>query len=446
MEDNTHSIRGEYEMNGLTNGIGINVEVERNWTWVRGKTYPIKEELKQQGFLWSVKRRAWYNRSIVEVKLNDNGHGIKPTQHSTEHAQEAKTPIEMVKVRVLEDLPEIVGIDDKIYKLKQGEVKEIPSENAEALIKSGAATKEVIEPKTEKKKGLTTTERNRAIKKVLSKEFGAKNVHVIGDKGTAYGWVKVLITLPMGFEIKTTEGYYTEEAGEYISKNDKRVIEILKNEGLWNQLGVYYDDMNEKRKEILIDVKLVEGVKQEEKTLEEEVFEYIKTKEAYPLISCEWLSKQEKIGKTFLQLKPQIDNLIEDSLETEKRVKESEKEKDLHDWVIARNKELKGSEQIKDPHKRIEKVNEIVKRYNETTDKNWVTSEQYAAQIRVKAKREIWKTKQEEELSEHDKALLEGDYKIEGKLPSEEKKAWRTEEYEKTVNELKERFGMLNPM
>ena len=62
--------------------------------------------------------------------------------------------------------------------------------------------------------------------------------------------------------------------------------------------------------------------KAKEKTLEQEVFEYIKTKEAYPLISGEWLSKQEKLGKTFLQLKPRIDDLIEEFLETEKRVKE----------------------------------------------------------------------------------------------------------------------------
>ena len=148
------------KMNGLVNGVGINVEVERNWTWVSGNTYPVKEELKQQGFLWSAKRRAWYNRSIVEVKINGNGHGtVKEAQHTKEDAQEAKKPIEMVKTKA------------------------------------------------------------------------------------------------------------------------------------------------------------------KEKTLEEEVFEYIKTKEAYPLISGEWLSKQEKLGKTFLQLKPRIDDLIEEFLETEKRAK-----------------------------------------------------------------------------------------------------------------------------
>lgn len=31
-------------------------------------------------------------------------------------------------------------------------------------------------------------------------------------------------------------------------------------------------------------------------------------------------------------------------------------------------------------------------------------------------------------------------------MDEKEKEGWRTEEYEKTVNELKERFGMLNQM
>ena len=71
-------------MNGLVNG--INIEIERSWTWVYGNTYPVKEELKAQGFLWSGKRRAWYNRSIVEVNLNNgNGHKeVKESQHTKE--------------------------------------------------------------------------------------------------------------------------------------------------------------------------------------------------------------------------------------------------------------------------------------------------------------------------------------------------------------------------
>ena len=51
--------------------------------------------------------------------------------------------------------------------------------------------------------------------------------------------------------------------------------------------------------------------------LNEEVIDYIKSKGARPFISGEWLSKQEKLGKTFLMLKPQVDALIEDYFERE---------------------------------------------------------------------------------------------------------------------------------
>lgn len=81
------------------------------------------------------------------------------------------------------------------------------------------------------------------------------------------------------------------------------------------------------------------------------------------------------------------------------------KEKDIHDWGIARNKELRGAEKIKDPHERIEKVNEIVRRYKETADKNWIISEQYAAQIKVGAEREIWRTEDKQEKSLEEQVL-----------------------------------------
>ena len=73
--------------------VGINVLVERNWTWVSGNTYPVKEELKAQGFYWSTKRRAWYNRSIEEVKPN-NGNG------DTFVKEKATTKTTPVKVKV----------------------------------------------------------------------------------------------------------------------------------------------------------------------------------------------------------------------------------------------------------------------------------------------------------------------------------------------------------
>jgi len=105
----------------------------------------------------------------------------------------------------------------------------------------------------------TIAKRNRAIKKALSRELGRKNVRVRGGRGTAYGWVDVTVTIPANFQI-TDGGYYTQEAKEAMNQTQKKVIEILKREGLWEQLGIYYDDMPDasERKEITIDVKFGE--------------------------------------------------------------------------------------------------------------------------------------------------------------------------------------------
>jgi len=37
--------------------------IEGSWIWVNGNTYPVKEKLKENGFIWSNKRKAWYKRS-----------------------------------------------------------------------------------------------------------------------------------------------------------------------------------------------------------------------------------------------------------------------------------------------------------------------------------------------------------------------------------------------
>ena len=115
------------------------------------------------------------------------------------------------------------------------------------------------ESQTETKKENLIAKRNRAIKKVLSKEFGRENVRVRGERGTAYGWVNVTVTIPANFRI-TDGGYYTQEAKEAMNQTQRRVIEILKREGLWEQLGIYYDDMPDasERREITIDVKFRE--------------------------------------------------------------------------------------------------------------------------------------------------------------------------------------------
>ena len=107
---------------------------------------------------------------------------------------------------------------------------------------------------------MNTAERNRAIKKALSREFGAKNVRVRGGRGTAYGWVDVTVTIPVDFQV--SDGmYYTEKAKVVMDQTRSRVIQILKREGLWDQLGIWYDDDPNatERKEIIIDVNLKEA-------------------------------------------------------------------------------------------------------------------------------------------------------------------------------------------
>ena len=64
--------------------------------------------------------------------------------------------IELVAVRVLEDLPAIVGVDLKTYgPFKKREVYTLPKENAEALVKQGVAVYEAVYPQ-EYEKELST--------------------------------------------------------------------------------------------------------------------------------------------------------------------------------------------------------------------------------------------------------------------------------------------------
>ncbi len=43
---------------------------------------------------------------------------------------------------------------------------------------------------------ITTTERNRAIKKALSPIYGAKNISLVGGRGTAHGWIHLNVNVP----------------------------------------------------------------------------------------------------------------------------------------------------------------------------------------------------------------------------------------------------------
>jgi len=112
---------------------------------------------------------------------------------------------------------------------------------------------------------MTVAERNRAIKKVLARRFGRKNVRVKGDRGTAYGWVNIYVQVPKPHkgECERPEGwpgsFYECDACKRVrEETEKEIWRLLKEAGLYDELGTYYDDMGDKHKEVIIHIFLVE--------------------------------------------------------------------------------------------------------------------------------------------------------------------------------------------
>jgi len=106
-----------------------------------------------------------------------------------------------------------------------------------------------------KPSGSRTATRNRLIKKALAAEFGYENVSVKGDRGTAYGWVKIKIKAR-----KPHSGgceWLCPLCREEMNKIVGRVWRILKESGLERELYTYYDDIGCERKECIIEVELV---------------------------------------------------------------------------------------------------------------------------------------------------------------------------------------------
>ena len=68
---------------------------------------------------------------------------------------------------------------------------------------------------------IKTSEKNRAIKKALVAVYGAKNVSVTGDRGTAYGWVRIDITLP-------NTGTTPDEYRKLYSETSQKVRDIAR--------------------------------------------------------------------------------------------------------------------------------------------------------------------------------------------------------------------------
>lgn len=99
---------------------------------------------------------------------------------------------------------------------------------------------------------MRVAERNRAIKKALRRHF--RNVRVRGDRGTGYGWVTITIREPRDHECDGD--WRCQRCNEQVMEIKRKVWGILRETGLINYLYTYYDDMNERRYECTVEVKL----------------------------------------------------------------------------------------------------------------------------------------------------------------------------------------------
>jgi DNA replication factor GINS len=72
--------------------------------------------------------------------LNSSLNSFRESQGEVKQAPSSATNTELVVVRFLEEIPEIVGVDLKIYgPYKKEDVGSLPAQNAQGLIRQGAA-------------------------------------------------------------------------------------------------------------------------------------------------------------------------------------------------------------------------------------------------------------------------------------------------------------------
>jgi hypothetical protein len=59
-------------LNNIVNLPAINIEIIGKWLWVSGNTYPIKDTLKNNGFLFASAKKMWFYRAESD-KVNTYG-------------------------------------------------------------------------------------------------------------------------------------------------------------------------------------------------------------------------------------------------------------------------------------------------------------------------------------------------------------------------------------
>jgi hypothetical protein len=58
------------ELQGKINPEGLHFEVCGSWLWVTGKTYQVKDTLKELGFRYSANKLSWYYRQDDHISSN----------------------------------------------------------------------------------------------------------------------------------------------------------------------------------------------------------------------------------------------------------------------------------------------------------------------------------------------------------------------------------------
>jgi hypothetical protein len=62
-------VKGKLTMNAMVDALhskvkseGIHVEIIKDWLWVSGKTFDVRDDLKELGFRYSADKKSWYWR------------------------------------------------------------------------------------------------------------------------------------------------------------------------------------------------------------------------------------------------------------------------------------------------------------------------------------------------------------------------------------------------
>ena len=75
---------------------------------------------------------------------------------------------------------------------------------------------------------MTNGQRNRLIKKELTKKYGSDNVSVVGGMGAAYGWAEVYIYIEKPDSCYCKEGeVYCSECGKELSKTREEASKLI---------------------------------------------------------------------------------------------------------------------------------------------------------------------------------------------------------------------------